>query len=126
MRRPYRGEPTVWVWLTGTTRCPPFALAYQLRLERGTLPSRAKLAIARKLIDVLGIEGRRTTSPAAGGGAYCTSLADRGVERAVGGATGFNVQRIAVVAFGVLWGLELLRPGSAAGEPRVRPASPTA
>ncbi len=31
----------------------PFAAAYQLRLERGTLPTRAKLAIARKLIDVL-------------------------------------------------------------------------
>ena len=31
----------------------PFAAAYRLRLERGTLPTRAKLAIARKLIDVL-------------------------------------------------------------------------
>lgn len=31
----------------------PFAAAYQLRLSRGMLPRRAKLAIARKLIDVL-------------------------------------------------------------------------
>ena len=29
------------------------AAAYHVRLERGTLPTRAKLAIARKLIDVL-------------------------------------------------------------------------
>lgn len=31
----------------------PFAAAYQARLQRGTLPSRAKLGVARKLIDVL-------------------------------------------------------------------------
>lgn len=31
----------------------PFAAAYQVRLQRGMLPSRAKLALARKLIDVL-------------------------------------------------------------------------
>ncbi len=31
----------------------PFAAAYQLRLQRGMLPSRAKLALCRKLIDVL-------------------------------------------------------------------------
>lgn len=31
----------------------PFAAAYQVRLQRGMLPSRAKLAVSRKLIDVL-------------------------------------------------------------------------
>lgn len=34
-------------------RADPFAAAYQLRLQRGMLPSRARLAICRKLIDVL-------------------------------------------------------------------------